>query len=186
MAVLFDLDGTLIDSVPLILAPVHHAFAGRARRPTDAEWIAGIGTPLRVQLEAWTDGPQDLHAIVERYRVFQNAHHDAMTRAFPGAREAVEALHRRGHRMGIVTGKLAETAAGSLAHVGLRAFMEAIVGANSCAHHKPHPAPVLLAVDRLGAHRKMWTGYRGTLNLLFEVANLFQAHSAEAQKLSHN
>jgi nitrogenase molybdenum-cofactor synthesis protein NifE len=40
--------------------------------------------------------------------------------------------------------------------------------------------------DRLGAHRKMWTGYRGTMNLLFEVANLFQANSSEAQKLAHN
>ncbi len=150
MAVLFDLDGTLIDSVPLILASVRHAFGGRTRRPTDAEWIAGIGTPLRVQLEAWTDGPEDLEAILERYRTFQNAHHDAMTRAFPGAVDTVRTLHEGGHRMGIVTGKLAETAANSLTHVRMRAYLDAIVGANSCAHHKPHPAPVLLALDRLG------------------------------------
>src|SRR5512142_3085641 len=117
MAVLFDLDGTLIDSVPLILASVHHAFAERARRPTDAEWIAGIGTPLRVQLEAWTEAPEDRLAVVDRYRTFQNAHHDEMTRAFPGALETVRSLHEAGHRMGIVTGKYAETAANSLAHV---------------------------------------------------------------------
>src|SRR5512132_4335928 len=97
MAVLFDLDGTLIDSVPLILASVRHAFADRTRRPTDAEWIAGMGAPLRVQLEAWVDGPDDLHAIVETYRTFQNAHHDTMTRAFPGALETLETLRRRGH-----------------------------------------------------------------------------------------
>jgi nitrogenase molybdenum-cofactor synthesis protein NifE len=40
--------------------------------------------------------------------------------------------------------------------------------------------------DRLGAHQKVWVGYRGTLNLVFEVANLFQQHAAEAQKLAHN
>ena len=40
--------------------------------------------------------------------------------------------------------------------------------------------------DRLGAHQKMWVGYRGTLNLVFEVANLFQANAREAQKLAHN
>ena len=40
--------------------------------------------------------------------------------------------------------------------------------------------------DRLGAHQKMWVGYRGTMNLLFEVANLFQANAKEAQKLAHN
>ena len=40
--------------------------------------------------------------------------------------------------------------------------------------------------DRLGAHQKMWAGYRGTLNLVFEVANIFQSHAKEAQKLAHN
>jgi len=40
--------------------------------------------------------------------------------------------------------------------------------------------------DRLGAHQKMWVGYRGTLNLVFEVANLFQANAKDAQKLAHN
>ncbi|MBJ6750310.1 bifunctional nitrogenase iron-molybdenum cofactor biosynthesis protein NifEN [Geomonas anaerohicana] len=40
--------------------------------------------------------------------------------------------------------------------------------------------------DRLGAHHKMWVGYRGTLNLIFEVANIFQANAKEAQKLAHN
>ena len=40
--------------------------------------------------------------------------------------------------------------------------------------------------DRLGAHQKVWVGYRGTMNLLFETANLFQANAKEAQKLAHN
>ena len=40
--------------------------------------------------------------------------------------------------------------------------------------------------DRLGAHQKMWVGYRGTMNLVFEVANIFQANAKEAQKLAHN
>jgi nitrogenase molybdenum-cofactor synthesis protein NifE len=40
--------------------------------------------------------------------------------------------------------------------------------------------------DRLGAHQKMWVGYRGTMNLIFEVANIFQSNAKEAQKLAHN
>jgi nitrogenase molybdenum-cofactor synthesis protein NifE len=40
--------------------------------------------------------------------------------------------------------------------------------------------------DRLGGHQKVWVGYRGTMNLVFEVANLFQASAGEAQKLAHN
>jgi nitrogenase molybdenum-cofactor synthesis protein NifE len=40
--------------------------------------------------------------------------------------------------------------------------------------------------DRLGAQQKMWVGYQGTMNLVFEVANIFQANAKEAQKLAHN
>jgi nitrogenase molybdenum-cofactor synthesis protein NifE len=51
---------------------------------------------------------------------------------------------------------------------------------------KAHLRAGLPVFDRLGAHQKVWVGYRGTLNLVFEVANLFQANATEAQKLSHN
>ncbi|TWJ18277.1 bifunctional nitrogenase iron-molybdenum cofactor biosynthesis protein NifEN [Geobacter argillaceus] len=51
---------------------------------------------------------------------------------------------------------------------------------------KAHLRAGLPVFDRLGAHQKMWVGYRGTLNLIFEVANLFQANATEAQKLAHN
>ncbi len=151
MAVLFDLDGTLVDTVPLILESVRHAFAGERRGPTDAEWIAGIGTPLRAQLQPWTDGPEHLERIVARYRAFQQEHHDRRTAAFPEAVEAVRALHARGHRIGVVTGKLSAPAARSLAHVGLAPYVSALVGADSCPHHKPDPGPVLAALERLGA-----------------------------------
>ncbi len=51
---------------------------------------------------------------------------------------------------------------------------------------KAHLRAGLPVFDRLGAHQKVWVGYRGTLNLVFEVANLFQAEASEAQKLAHN
>jgi len=51
---------------------------------------------------------------------------------------------------------------------------------------KAHLRAGLPVFDRLGAHQKVWAGYRGTLNLVFEVANLFQANASEAQKLAHN
>jgi pyrophosphatase PpaX len=149
-AVLLDLDGTLVDTVPFILASVRHAFAGRARRPTDAEWIAGIGTPLRVQLQAFSEGADDLEALVARYRMHQREHHDRMTGAYPGAVDAVRRLHARGHPIGIVTGKLGEPAERSLRHVGLAPYVGALVAADHCPRHKPDPEPVLLALERLG------------------------------------
>ena len=150
LAVLLDLDGTLIDTIPFILASVRHAFGERERAPSEAEWIAGIGTPLRVQLAPYAEGPDDLEAIVARYRAYQREHHDAMTRAYAGAVEAVAQVKRAGHRVAIVTGKLVEPASRSLRHVGLAPYVDAVVGADSCPGHKPDPEPVLLALERVG------------------------------------
>jgi pyrophosphatase PpaX len=150
LAVLFDLDGTLVDTVPFILAAVHHAFEGHARRPTDAQWIAGIGTPLRTQLADFATGPEDLERLFQRYRTFWLEHHDRLTRCFPGALETVVALRRRGHPIGVVTAKIEEGARRTLRHVGLAPHVDAIVGADSCARSKPDPMPVLLALGRLG------------------------------------
>ncbi|GEJ55274.1 HAD-IA family hydrolase [Anaeromyxobacter diazotrophicus] len=150
LAVLLDLDGTLVDTVPFILQSVGAAFEGRARRPSEAEWLAGIGQPLRVQLAPYATGPEDLDAILARYRAYQREHHDRMTRAFPGAVEAVRAVAAAGHRVGVVTGKLGDTAQRALELVGLAPFVQTVVAADSCPEHKPDPAPVLLALARLG------------------------------------
>lgn len=150
-AVLFDLDGTLVDTVPFILACVRHAFQGYGAGPTDAEWMAGIGTPLGIQLAQFARQPEDVPGLLERYRVFWNAHHDARTRTFPGARETVSALAAGGHPLAIVTAKTVHGAVRTLEHTGLLSFMGAVIGADSCARCKPHPDPVLLALERLGA-----------------------------------
>ena len=151
LAILFDLDGTLVDTVPFILEAVHHAFEGAPRRPTDAEWIAGIGTPLRSQLADFADGPEDVERLFARYRAFWLAHHDEKTRAFPGAVEVVRALAEAGHPIGVVTAKIESGALRSLGHTGLLPFVgpTAIIGADSCPNSKPHPEPVLLALSRL-------------------------------------
>jgi pyrophosphatase PpaX len=151
IALLFDLDGTLIDSVELILASARHAFQGyRGRRPTDADWIAGIGKPLRVQLEELAERPEDVEPLFLRYRQFFRENHDAMTRPFPGAVDVVASLRSAGHPVGIVTAKWVEPAWRSLRHTGLAPHVEAVVGADSLAEHKPDPAPVHLALSQLG------------------------------------
>ncbi len=150
-AVLFDLDGTLLDTVGLILASVRHAFAEHpGPRPTDADWIAGIGQPLRVQLRPYAADAEALERLVERYRVHFRANHDAGTRCFPGALDAVRLLHERGHPVGAVTSKMTELAGRALRHVGLAPWIDVVVGADSCARHKPDPEPVWLALERLG------------------------------------
>jgi pyrophosphatase PpaX len=149
IAVLFDLDGTLVDTVPFILEAVRHAFDGYGTCPTDAEWIAGIGTPLRLQLGSFAR-PEDVEELFERYRGYWIAHHDERTRAFPGALEVVATLAGAGHPIGVVTAKIEHGAYRTLRHTGLLPYVGAVVGADSCANAKPHPEPVLLALSQLG------------------------------------
>ncbi len=149
--ILFDLDGTLVDTVPFILESVRSAFEGYGVCPTDAEWIAGIGTPLRTQLASFAQRPADVETLFERYRTFWIAHHDERTHPFPGALEVVAALAAAGHPIGVVTAKIEHGALRTLRHTGLLPYVQAVVGADSCANAKPHPEPVLLALSRLGA-----------------------------------
>ncbi len=149
IAILFDLDGTLVDTVPFILASVRHAFEGYGRCPTDAQWIAGIGTPLRAQVASFVRRPEDVDPLVARYREFWVENHDRMARAFPGALQVVESLAAGGHPIGVVTAKTEEGALRTLRHTGLLRYMQAIVGADTCARCKPDPEPVHVALARL-------------------------------------
>src|ERR671916_926322 len=101
--VLFDLDGTLIDSVRLILDSYHHALArhGLPAR-TDEEWLRGVGTPLRVQLAEWRDDPDTLEALIATYREYNLEHHDRMVTVYPGVVDAVRTLRGRGVATGLV------------------------------------------------------------------------------------
>src|SRR5512137_2996283 len=94
--VLFDLDGTLIDSIPLLVASMRHAFEGHPRAPSVAEWVALIGTPLDGMIRRWALDEADVERLKERYKRHQWEHHDAIVRAYPGVPEMLDALSARG------------------------------------------------------------------------------------------
>lgn len=150
---LFDLDGTLLDSVELILASYRHtALAHRGAAPDDAVWLAGLGTPLRTQLRCLTDDPGEIEAMAETYREHNLANHDRMVRPYDGVVEAVRELALRG-TLGLVTSKLRHGALRGLRVAGLEDAFTVVIGADDVDRHKPDPAPVLAAVERLGADR---------------------------------
>ncbi len=150
-AVLFDLDGTLIDSIPLLVASMRHAFEGHPRAPSVAEWVALIGTPLDGMIRRWALDEEDVERLKDRYKTYQWAHHDAMVRAFPGVPELLATLSARGVRMALVTSKLEPSARRSLEFLGLMRHFEHVVGIEATGRHKPHPEPVEHAMERLGA-----------------------------------
>ena len=161
LTILFDLDGTLIDSVELILRTKTYAFESRGlAAPSDAEWLRWLGTPLRTTFQRFADSPADVDRFIAAYREFQLAHHDQLLRPYEGAAETVAALHASGRPIGIVTSKTFELSERGLACVGLLDYMDTIVGVDSTTHHKPDPEPVRIALDRLNtpANQALFVG----------------------------
>ena len=151
LAVLFDLDGTLVDTIELILRSMQFAFRSRGLPvPSDEEWTALIGTPLLTQLRAYSSSEEEAQQLLAAYRVHQLAHHDRLTRCFDDVVDTVGALHDRGHPMALVTSKSDALASRALAHVGLDTYIPTVLGCDSCTRHKPDPEPVRLALERLG------------------------------------
>ncbi len=150
--VLFDLDGTLIDSIELILSSYRHTMEahGFADVPDD-EWLRGVGTPLRAQLGPWARDHGHLEALVATYRDYNLSHHDTMVRPFPRVSEAVRTIRERGLRTGVVTSKTREGTRRGLRLVGLEESIEIMICADDVTNAKPHPEPVTRALAALGA-----------------------------------
>jgi pyrophosphatase PpaX len=172
-ALLFDLDGTLIDSIDLLVESMEFAYGDRAVRPPVDEWVAAIGTPLDAMLRRWATSEEDVLALRARYREFQLVNHDRMTRAYPGAVEMVRALHAAGHPMAIVTSKLEYGARKSLAFIGIEECFSAVVGIDATTRHKPEPEPVWYALEQLGAPPRERTVFIGD-----SVHDMLAGHAA--------
>jgi pyrophosphatase PpaX len=152
--VLFDLDGTLIDSVRLILDSYHHTLASHGLPPrSDEEWLRGVGTPLTVQFAEWGDDPDTLGALIATYREYNLKHHDRMVTVYPGVVDAVRTIRTAGIATGLVTSKNRLGALRGLTLARLEAMMDVLVCADEVTNPKPHPEPVEKAVALLGADR---------------------------------
>ena len=148
--ILFDLDGTLIDSIELILNSARYAFEKLDREcPPDSEWMAGIGIPLFTMFGRYARDASDQAALIGAYREYQLANHDRLIRCYDDVVGTIAMLSARGHELGIVTSKSEALAMRGLAHVGLARFMDTIVGCDSSTRHKPDPEPVRIALHRL-------------------------------------
>lgn len=160
VALLFDLDGTLLDSIGLLLASMEHAFQGAPRAPTRAQWTAGIGTPLRTQLAEWADDDVAVEQYVARYREYQHRNLESLTTAYDGVVEVLEWARAGGFRTGVVTSKGRGMTARSLEHTGIAGFFDTVVTYEDTDRHKPGPEPVWLALERLGcvAERALFVG----------------------------
>lgn len=150
--VLFDNDGTLVDTYDLILESFHHAVRNVLGHDiADEKLMAKVGQPLLTQMWDFTDDPAVHEELLLTYREFNHRIHDERVSLFPGVREGLERLREEGFKMGVVTSKMSPLARRGLEVLEVAEFFDCLVGADSCSKHKPDPDPILMGCDLLGA-----------------------------------
>jgi pyrophosphatase PpaX len=150
-AVLFDLDGTLLDTAGLIVRSYQHTFQGCLGCEVDeARILANLGLTLPAHLGLYATDPDGLERMISVYRTFNLTHHDELARLFPGVRETLQALAGCGVKLAVVSSKSRGGVQRGLDLFGLAPYFQTVVALEDTARHKPDPAPVVLAVERLG------------------------------------
>lgn len=150
-AVLFDLDGTVVDTIPHILASFRHATTevlGVAL--SDEVLLHHVGVPLARQMHYFTDDETEADRLLASYRAFNHKTHDEMARLYPNTVSALQALDGAGLPMGIVTSKSRVMAERVIALFELGRFFKVLVAVDDTDYHKPHPLPVIHGARLLG------------------------------------
>jgi len=147
--VLFDLDGTVVDSGAIILASMRHATREvLGSEHTDEELMQAVGGPgLEAQLGVF--GPNDVDELVRVYRAHNEPLHETLE-ACAGMEDVLVRLHEEGRRLGVVTAKRRATVELAFARVPVAHLFETVVGGDETEKHKPDPEPLLLAAERMG------------------------------------
>lgn len=146
--VLFDLDGTLADTVPLIVASFQRTVSDALGwEPTPAQCKGWIGRSLTETFA--TLAPGRAGELTARYRTWNLANHDAYVRPFEGVAALVDALHATDRAFGVVTSKHHDSAVVSLESVGLTGRIPLLATERDTATHKPSPEPLLYALRQL-------------------------------------
>jgi pyrophosphatase PpaX len=149
--VLFDLDGTILDTNELIIRSLLHALADTAPPGFGREKIIPwMGQPIEVQMRQFS-GREQVDDLIGAYRQYYREHQDRMISLFPHAASVVSELKAGGIRLGVVTTKMRASTEQSLRLLGLYETMEAIVTVSDVERPKPHPEPVLKAMAALKA-----------------------------------
>jgi phosphoglycolate phosphatase len=155
---LFDLDGTLADTLADIAASTDHVRAGFGLPPLGAAGVRdlvghGAGTLLRSALREL--GAPDGDPLFDRAYAIYAAHHEAQctrtARLYPGTREWLDARAAAGHAFAVVTNKPERFARAVLTHLGVDGRFAVVIGGDTMPARKPDPAPLRAALQQLSA-----------------------------------
>ena len=146
--ILFDLDGTLINTNELIITSFLHTLEQYfPQQFTRDKVIDFIGPPLYESFHNLN--PEKVDEMIAVYRTHNHAFHDELIEEYEGVYETIEALHEAGFKMAIVTTKIRETAEIGLKLFGLDKFFPVVITIDDVKNVKPDPEPLLLALQKL-------------------------------------
>ncbi|MBR3786814.1 MAG: HAD-IA family hydrolase [Firmicutes bacterium] len=149
--VLFDFDGTIMDTNNVILMSWQHTFRTLENREEDeSKLTATFGEPLEYTLERFfPDAP--VEESIEIYRSYQRKNFSDLIALFPGMKELVIECKARGYKTGLVTSRLKRTAMEGLEKFDLTKYFDVIITPEDTDKHKPDPEPVNIALEKLGS-----------------------------------
>lgn len=152
--VLFDFDGTLVDTTELIHQSMRHAtYTVLGREFSRERLLSGVGRPLPDQMK--TFDPERADELLAVYSSHNEAHHDDLIREFPGVEEALERLQEAGLDLAVVTSKRRGSVDQALnTFPGLGRVVDRFVTMEDTAAHKPSPEPLWKGLEMLGATRE--------------------------------
>ena len=153
-AIIFDLDGTLVDSAEDLRAAVNRLLGEVGLRPVEANEIKGMigdGVPQLVEraLVAANGNPGQKDALLPRFLEIYQANPATLTRCYPGVVETLEVLRRKDFRLAVVTNKPVFATKKILEAMSLAEFFSVVIGGDSLNKRKPDPAPLLEAARQL-------------------------------------
>jgi pyrophosphatase PpaX len=148
-AVLFDLDGTLIDTNELIIQSFKYTFRTHLNREVDTEDIVmHFGEPLIDSLARYDK--ENAHVLIETYRNYNESIHDELAKEIAGAKITVKELKAMGVKVGVVTSKRRALAERGMKLFNLLEYFDVVITPEDTTKHKPNGEPVLAACEKLG------------------------------------
>ncbi len=150
--VLFDLDGTLLDTNALILDSFHHAFDKLYKEVPEKDTLTSFfGMTLIEAFRKLAREEKDIEILLSSFREYNLSNHDDYVKIFPGVEDTIIRLKKNDYKIGVVTSKLNKTAKRGLKLFDLEKHVDVFIGADDTHIHKPDPFPVLECLRRINS-----------------------------------
>ena len=154
--ILFDLDGTLLNTRQLIDRSFVHTF--EHFRPdhqlTDEELDSFFGPTLKQTFSRYGESEEEIDEMIKYYREFNVANHDSMVKAFPGVKDTLDTLYKKGFKLGVVSSKAKSLILRGLEICGIDKYFDVVIGYEEIENPKPAPDGILKAISILSENKK--------------------------------